>query len=112
MLAIPQSSKLGEQFKLLGVNNVVTFDFEGDFDQKLHTYRYNYILHFCTHFYKCLVDEKTVIEAFNQAIYYVSVDTIIEEIWEKRQITHDNLGIKPVLLGGDYWPNKQRLFDR
>lgn len=50
VLAIPNSVKLGEQFKLLKVSHIVAFDFDlGDnVKDDLMPFRYNYIYAFCT----------------------------------------------------------------
>jgi hypothetical protein len=66
----------------------VTFDFEwgNDSQDDFLAFRYNYIYSFCAQFYKRLIDENSVIEAFNLAKDYVSDgsgDNIndYEEIW-------------------------------
>lgn len=115
---MPKSTKIGEQFKKLGVKHVITFDFEGfewDVDEhdSLLTYRYNYIYSFCAHFYTRLIDECTVLDAFTFAKEYVTGDKVhlYEEIYQSKDTRHYSLGIEPILLpkGIDNHNNK-RLF--
>jgi len=85
---MPKSTKIGQQFKKLGVKHVITFDFEWEVDSHddFLTYRYNYIYSFCAHFYMRLIDENTVLDAFNYAKDYVSDGTgdeihVYEEVY-------------------------------
>jgi len=58
---------------MLKVSHIVTFDFDlGDnVKDDLMPFRYNYIYAFCTQFYTKLVEETTVLDAFNFALAYV-----------------------------------------
>lgn len=63
-----------------------------------------------------LIDENSVIEAFNQAKDYVSDgsgDNIhdYEEIWQSKDIKHYSLGITPILLDENHKVHQKKLFD-
>ena len=63
-----------------------------------------------------LIDEKSVVEAFNLAKDYVSDgsgDNIhdYEEIWQSRDTKHYSLGITPILLDEQNKIHKKKLFD-
>ena len=73
VLAIPESSKIANLFVEIGVPHVIAFDFEykllSKFMDNVYTLpkRYDYIYDFCVEFYKHLIMEKTVFEAWKKA---------------------------------------------
>jgi hypothetical protein len=111
---------LGQQFKELGIPHVVTFDFEWEMNHQqqddLLAFRYNYIYSFCAQFYMRLIDENSVIDAFNTAKDYVNDGSgddlhVYEEIWNSKDTKYYSLGITPKLINDDHRVNQRKLFD-
>ena len=105
VVAIPESVKIAEMFNELGVNHVVAFDFKqkliSTFVDNVYTRpkRYDYIYDFCVEFYKHLIQEKTIYDAWKEA--QPRIHGKLKELNDKIgnvMLSRDDVGQGPLLI--------------